>query len=116
MSDTEKPKPGSIVWHDLTVDNADEVRDFYSAVVGWETEAVSMGDYDDHVMKVAETGEGVTGVCHARGSNANMPPQWMIYVSVDDVEQAAKKAVEAGGSVAVSPSPCPGRARRTTTP
>lgn len=27
-------KPGNILWHDLTVDNAENVSDFYHEVVG----------------------------------------------------------------------------------
>jgi predicted enzyme related to lactoylglutathione lyase len=44
MSNKEKPEIGSITWSDLTVPNAEEVKDFYSIVVDgnqfqhlWET-------------------------------------------------------------------------------
>ena len=39
----EKPETGSMAWIDLTVKNAETVRDFYSAVVGWTSEEVDMG-------------------------------------------------------------------------
>ena len=35
---------GKIGWIDMTVENAAELRDFYSAVVGWRHEEVSMGE------------------------------------------------------------------------
>jgi hypothetical protein len=38
---------GTIGWFDLTVPNADEVRDFYRAVVGWGVEECEMGGYSD---------------------------------------------------------------------
>lgn len=94
---------GSIVWTDLTVDNADEVRDFYSKVVGWKHEDVSMGEYNDYIMKPNAEDGGATGICHARGSNANMPAQWMIYVSVSDVNIAAKACNDNGGTVLDGP-------------
>jgi len=94
---------GSIVWTDLTVDNADEVRDFYSKVVGWKHENVSMGDYNDYVMKPNTDDGGAKGICHARGDNANMPAQWMIYVSVADVHIAAKACTDNGGKVLDGP-------------
>ena len=47
---------GKIGWIDMTVDDADGVRDFYKAVVGWETDDVSMGDYSDYVMKMPVAG------------------------------------------------------------
>ena len=61
MTDSEI---GTIGWRDLTVENAEQVRDFYSKVVGWSHQAVSMGDYDDFSM-IAGNGETVAGVCHA---------------------------------------------------
>ena len=42
---------GQIEWRDLTINDAVGVKDFYSAVVGWTSEPVSMGEYDDFIMK-----------------------------------------------------------------
>jgi predicted enzyme related to lactoylglutathione lyase len=95
-------KLGDIGWTDLTIPNAEEVKDFYQSVVGWQVEPLSMGDYDDYVMKTAE-GTGVAGVCHARGSNANIPPQWLIYVSVADVAESVKQCLAKGGKVVDGP-------------
>ena len=44
---SEKASVGSIMWTDLTVENAERIRDFYSAVVGWTTSGVDMGGYND---------------------------------------------------------------------
>lgn len=96
-------KPGDIVWTDLTIPNAEEVKDFYKGVVGWEIQPLSMGEYDDYVMKTAEEGTGVAGVCHARGTNAGLPPQWLVYVAVSDVNTSAKRCVEMGGKVLDGP-------------
>jgi hypothetical protein len=38
-----RPRVGTVGWFDLTVADADRVRDFYKAVVGWTTSAVPMG-------------------------------------------------------------------------
>jgi predicted enzyme related to lactoylglutathione lyase len=85
------------------VPNAEQVRDFYQAVVGWKTHLVAMGDYSDFNMTVPSTGEGVAGVCHARGSNADLPPQWLIYIVVEDVDRSAATCVERGGAVVSGP-------------
>lgn len=94
---------GKIGWIDMTVDDASGVRDFYRNVVGWETDDVDMGGYSDYVMKMPESGEGVTGVCHARGSNADLPSGWLIYIVVADVEQSATTCAANGGKVVVEP-------------
>ena len=68
---------GTIIGFDLTVPDAEAVRDFYAAVVGWQPEPFDMGDYADYFMTSPATGDTVAGVCHARGGNAGLPPQWL---------------------------------------
>ncbi len=99
----ESPNVGSVVWFDLSVPDAESVRDFYRSVVGWEAKPLSMGDYDDYEMKRPADGQTVTGICHARGTNAKIPPQWLIYISVPDVAASAERCAEQGGAVLHGP-------------
>ena len=85
MSDANPPA-GSIVWRDLTVPDARVIRDFYGQVVGWDSTPHDMGDYDDYNILPQGSDRAVAGICHARGSNADLPAQWLIYVTVEDVE------------------------------
>ena len=94
---------GKIGWLDMTVENAPAVRDFYKAVVGWTSDEVDMDGYSDYVMQAPVSGEAVAGVCHARGSNADLPPGWLIYIMVADVEESAKVAQAQGGKVIIEP-------------
>ena len=94
---------GGISWVDLTVANASEVRDFYSAVIGLKPEPLSMGDYDDYVMKSPENEELAVGVCHAKGLNATLPPQWLIYFNVRDLDASIQVCEKQGGKVVSSP-------------
>ncbi len=85
MSDDPKPAVGTIAWTDLTVPHAEPIRDFYQEVVGWQTAPVQMKDYEDWCMIPAGATDPTAGICHAIGSNADVPPQWLIYVVVADV-------------------------------
>lgn len=98
MAEAKKQTIGSIGWRDLTVEDADGVRDFYAAVTGWTVQDVSMGDYSDYAMADAN-GEAVAGVCHARGENADLPPQWLMYVVVADLEKSLDEAAKRGGDI-----------------
>jgi len=100
---SEESKIGEIVWRDLTVDKAGQVSDFYESVVGWRKSPVSMGEYDDFNMNASD-GETVAGVCHARGGNADIPPQWMMYVRVEDVNESLEHVRSLGGSVLKGPT------------
>ena len=99
MSDSERPPVGTILHFDLTVDGAPSIRDFYTSVVGWEIENMDMGDYQDYVLASPTTGAWVGGVCHARGDNADLPPQWLMYVQVDDLEASLQRCIDGGGIV-----------------
>ncbi|UCH83744.1 MAG: VOC family protein [Candidatus Latescibacterota bacterium] len=103
MSDEKAPEPGSIAWTDLTVDNAEEIKDFYTEVVGWKPVAFDMGDYTDFTMNTPDSGRTVAGVCHARGVNAGLPPQWLIYIIVEDVAASAARCTALGGRVIAGP-------------
>lgn len=94
---------GSIGWADLTVEDAESIRDFYSEVVGWTFESVDMGGYSDFTMCLPATGEAVAGVCHALGPNAKLPPVWLVYVNVDNVEASIEQCRSLGGSVISGP-------------
>jgi hypothetical protein len=94
---------GSIGWIDLTVDDAARVRDFYAEVAGWHSECVAMGGYDDFNMKALPDGRPVAGICHARGCNAGLPAQWLIYITVDDLDRAVQAVEAHGGSVVRRP-------------
>lgn len=103
MSETEKPKAGSIVWRDLTVDDAEAIKDFYCAVVGWKATPFDMGKYNDYNISTPDGKETVAGICHPSGSNANLPPQWLVYVSVENVQESMDRCVQLGGKVIDGP-------------
>jgi len=98
-----KTEAGAIGWIDITVDDAEELRDFYSKVVGWKPEDVSMGDYADFNMTMPGTGIPAAGICHARGGNAELPRQWLIYIVVRDADSSAAICTANGGKVLVGP-------------
>lgn len=100
----ENNNVGKIGWLDITVPDAPTLRDFYTAVVGWKPEDVSMGDYSDYSMLMPGNGEAVAGVCHARGSNADIPPQWLIYIVVADLDASLEVCLAKGGSVVREPA------------
>ena len=111
MADSKNPAVGSITWRDLTVKDAEKIRDFYSKVVGWKSSPVDMGGYNDFNMNLPGSGETVAGICHARGPNAKLPPQWLIYITVADVDESAKRCVELGGKIIDGPKAFGGETR-----
>ena len=101
MSEQQKPEVGSLSWFDLTIPNAEEVRGFYSKVIGWKSEPVPMekGKYNDFNMIAPESGLTVTGVCHAKGVNKDLPAQWMLYFTVKELDKCIEECNANGGKV-----------------
>ena len=94
------------LWIDLTVEHAEDVRDFYADVIGWEPEPVDMGGYEDYVMK--EGGDAIAGICHAQGINAEIPPFWIPYFQVKSLEKSIQACIENGGALVTPAKPLSG--------
>ncbi|MEM6648992.1 MAG: VOC family protein [Pseudomonadota bacterium] len=97
---------GQILWTDLTVKDADEIRDFYQGVLGWTFEEMSMEGYADYMMiaphHMSRPTEGparVAGICHARGPNADLPAQWLNYFGVENIDIAREAVTRLGGKL-----------------
>jgi uncharacterized protein len=103
MDAAPTPGIGTLVWTDLTVPDAEKIRDFYSAVIGWSHAPVEMKGYNDYQMNSPGTGDAVAGICHARGTNADLPAQWLLYFRVADIEESVARCVQRGGTLLVSP-------------
>ena len=102
VSDEKSVPIGTVGWFDLTVEDAEGLRDFYGEVAGWGFELVPMGDYDDYLM-INREGGVVAGICHARGPNTGLPPRWLAYVTVADLEASLEACAARGGRVIAGP-------------
>lgn len=103
MAEHARPAAGTIGWFDLTVPDAPRLRDFYRDVVGWSVGEVDMGGYDDYMMTPPGGDRGVAGVCHARGANADLPPAWLAYLVVEDLDASLAQVGRLGGAVVAGP-------------
>jgi uncharacterized protein len=98
-----KDSIGKITWADLTVKDAEALKSFYGKVVGWGTSPVDMDGYNDYCMNIPQSDQAVAGICHARGANAGLPPQWLIYITVDNLDLSMHNCVELGGTIVAGP-------------
>jgi uncharacterized protein len=99
----DTPETGSIAWVDLTIRDASSLRSFYQHVVGWEPSDVPMGEYQDFAMNLPGTQIPAAGICHARGPNAAIPPQWLVYITVANLDASITQCRMRGGTVLVDP-------------
>lgn len=101
MSDN-KPKIGQFYWTDLTVDNPIETKEFYKEIFGWQEMEVSMKDGEENYVDYGMAADPITpagGICHNRGKNKGIPPQWISYFYIDDVQKALQTCLNLGGEL-----------------
>jgi predicted enzyme related to lactoylglutathione lyase len=92
-------KIGDMAWLDLTVANATEVQDFYQKVIGWQADETPMGDHHDYTMISPVTGDAVSGICHAKGLNSDMPAAWLPYFLVANINESILAVRAQGGEL-----------------
>ena len=97
---------GDFSWCELLTRDVEASKKFYQQVLGWTMEDVPMQDGSYIILKTE--GRPVGGIMR-------MPPQipqqapshWGSYVTVDDVDAAAKKAQQLGAKILVPPKDSP---------
>ncbi|MDR6624629.1 VOC family protein [Caulobacter segnis] len=89
------------VWFELVTPDAKAAEAFYTAVVGWKTEASSgpAGPYT--IFKAGDFHVG--GMLEMK----DVPAGWLGYLGVDDVDAFAKKVEAAGGAIRRPPEDIP---------
>lgn len=110
MSTTELPTTGRFVWYELVTKDKDKALDFYRALFGWNVHEEDMGEMGKYPM----VGAGETwlaGLVSPR--QEGIPSHWIAYVTVPDVDAAARKTEELGGKVHVPPTDIPNVGRFT---
>ncbi|MDE0460101.1 MAG: VOC family protein [Chromatiales bacterium] len=98
---------GHIGWCDLMSDDVDKARDFYTGVLGWDTEVMDIGRGPYTVFKADD--RPVAGLMGKppEGPASFAPTAWTSYVTVDDVDARTARVAAAGGSVLAGPMDIP---------
>ena len=100
---------GAFSWHELMTTDPEEAKAFYGELLGWEFRDEPMPDMTYTIVK---TGTGETGgLMKLPAQAAGMPPNWGVYMTVEDVDASAKQAVELGGKVLMPPQDIPDTGR-----
>jgi predicted enzyme related to lactoylglutathione lyase len=89
---------GTFCWADLSTTDPDRAAKFYSALFGWET---MMGDKDYIHIKNGENFIG--GIPPAKYQKPGVPPHWLSYFYVSDVEDTAARAKQLGATLHMPP-------------
>ena len=101
----------AFVWHELGTTSVQKSSDFFSGLLGWTVREQPMGpDFTYYIWQA--DGKDIGGMYQVGGPGMEqVPPHWMLYVPVDDVDAAAVRTTELGGTVVKEPMDIPNTGR-----
>ncbi len=97
---------GRFVWYELMTTDPEAAKRFYGDVIGWTVQDWP-GPNPYSVWQADGTGMGGLMALPAELRSAGVPPHWMGYVHVADVDRATARAKDLGGAVRVPPTDIP---------
>ena len=90
---TDGPPRGRILWHELLTTEPEAAVAFYRKVIGWGSKAFAADDSSYRLWTMQ--GASMGGLMRMP-SDAQAPPNWLMYVAVPDVDQAVEQAARLG--------------------
>lgn len=95
-------EPGSLGWVELMSRRPERSVDFYTTVFGWSVNA------SEHYTQWGLDGADFGGMVTMDDKfPPEVPPHWLPYFAVADVDASAATATEAGGTVLMEPTTVP---------
>jgi hypothetical protein len=104
MTNIDKHPAGSFCWIELHTSDQNAAKKFYGSLFGWTPQDMPMGPNDFYTIFKLQGRDAAAG-CSLRPDETSMgvPPHWLIYIAVDDVDAAAPKAEKLGGKILAPP-------------
>jgi len=96
--------PGTFCWFELATSDQEAAKSFYAGLFGWTPNDTPMGPGSFYTMlqlRGKEIGALYTMMPDVKAMG--VPPNWMTYVAVADVDASAAKVKELGGAVMAAP-------------
>lgn len=90
------PRPGTFCWDELHTKDFAAAKTFYGGLFGWTGKQDGSGD--EAYWHWQNAGKEIGGMTPHMGS-PNVPPHWLAYLAVSDVDAVTKKAEALGGRI-----------------
>lgn len=92
------PKLGEFCWNELATTNTKAAKDFYGKVFGWTFNDLNMGDMTYTTIKKGDKEfAGIWSI--PKDQEKQIPPHWMAYILVENVDESLQKAKENGAQI-----------------
>ncbi|THK36057.1 VOC family protein [Ensifer sp. MPMI2T] len=102
---------GKFVWYELMTTDTKAAQTFYENVIGWRGSDAGMPGIEYTLLSVGDRHVAGLMTMPEGALDMKIPPAWLGYVAVDDVDAAAAKLTADGGNVHRAPDDIPGVGR-----
>lgn len=99
----------NFVWYDVMTTDVKGAEKFYAAVMGWKMQDSGMPGPGYTLVLNGDVQVG--GIMPVPEEDKGMPPMWMGYIGVENVDDYARKVTQAGGKIWKEPQDIPGIGR-----
>lgn len=107
MPPHDRSRPGEPIWSELYADDGAAALEFYSALFGWEKkQELDMGEAGTYT--IFGRGDDQYGGMMTKPAKMTMPPSWLYYIHVDDLDAAIERANAKGAKTLIGPTEVPG--------
>ena len=94
-------EPNTLCWAELDTNDTKSAEKFYTALFGWGTKP------SETYTEWQRGGQSIGGMMTIPKEWGPVPPNWLVYFMVSDVDGTAKKASSSGAKVMVPPTDIP---------
>jgi hypothetical protein len=95
---------GVFHWNELLTNDVAASKDFYAKALGWTYESMQIPGGEGTYTIALSNGKPVGGMYQMQGPQfQGVPPHWMAYISVDDIDSRVANAVKLGAKVTMPP-------------
>lgn len=97
MTDTRSH--GRVIWNELNSPDPEAAMAFYGPIMGWTFSPMPI-DEELVYWIIRRDDADIGGIFPLTGPECEgIPPHWLTYFGVDDVDARLQEAVEAGGTI-----------------
>src|SRR5580704_15358339 len=104
MPSIDQHAPGSFCWFELATTNQTAAKRFYQSLFGWDVQDTPIGPsevYSSFTVRGRDVAAAYTMRPEQRA--AGIPPAWLVYIRVADVDESTAAAAGEGAKIVMSP-------------
>ena len=104
MAEQAATAASTFCWNELMTPDPEAAKRFYTQLLGWTSRESDIGEAGTYTIFAAGD-KDVGGMM--KTTKGEIPPHWLSYVAVEDVDAATKKAEQLGAKPCVPPTDIP---------